>query len=270
MRNNDGFTLVEIIVVLVILAILAAFTIPTMLGFVSSSQEKLCNVTRLDMVRLYKTSMIGKESSASTAGFESFAAANWGSLSQCPSGGIYTYSVTVGPGTEINAEILCSKHGTAHVLTVDEAEINTDNITYKGTLGFKGGIKTVYKGSAKDITVPYTLDGIIVKGIWQEFFKGKGLTSVNFGNDSEITRIHARAFQNNNLTEIVLPVNLKNLDWGAFDGNNIKKITISSNVIMEGNVFQNNNSFKTAYETPGDTGGAGTYVFTEGKGWKKQ
>jgi len=62
MNNKKGFTLTEMIVVLVILAVLAAFAIPTMLGYISSSQEKLCDITRLDMVRLYKTSLIGKRS----------------------------------------------------------------------------------------------------------------------------------------------------------------------------------------------------------------
>lgn len=38
--EKNGFTLVEIIVVLVILAILAAFTIPTMLGFVNDARGK--------------------------------------------------------------------------------------------------------------------------------------------------------------------------------------------------------------------------------------
>ncbi|MEG2449776.1 MAG: prepilin-type N-terminal cleavage/methylation domain-containing protein, partial [Eubacterium sp.] len=36
-KNQKGFTLVELIVVLVILAILAAFTIPAMLGFVDDA-----------------------------------------------------------------------------------------------------------------------------------------------------------------------------------------------------------------------------------------
>jgi len=39
-KDKKGFTLVEIIVVLVILAILAAFTIPTMLGFVNDAKGK--------------------------------------------------------------------------------------------------------------------------------------------------------------------------------------------------------------------------------------
>lgn len=38
--DKNGFTLVEIIVVLVILAVLAAFTIPAMLGFVSGAKGK--------------------------------------------------------------------------------------------------------------------------------------------------------------------------------------------------------------------------------------
>ena len=40
LRNKKGFTLIEIIVVLVILAILAAATIPSMLGFVNDARGK--------------------------------------------------------------------------------------------------------------------------------------------------------------------------------------------------------------------------------------
>jgi len=54
-NNSNGFTLIELIIVLVILAILAAFTIPAMLGFVGNSKEKLCESARSDCLRYYQT-----------------------------------------------------------------------------------------------------------------------------------------------------------------------------------------------------------------------
>lgn len=53
-NNSSGFTLIELIIVLVILAILAAFTIPAMLGFVGNSKEKLCESARSDCLRYYQ------------------------------------------------------------------------------------------------------------------------------------------------------------------------------------------------------------------------
>ena len=39
LKNNKGFTLVEIIVVLVILAILAAIAVPAVLGYVDEAKK---------------------------------------------------------------------------------------------------------------------------------------------------------------------------------------------------------------------------------------
>ncbi len=41
-REKEGFTLIEVIVVLVIIAILAAFTIPTFIGFIDKTHESEC------------------------------------------------------------------------------------------------------------------------------------------------------------------------------------------------------------------------------------
>lgn len=288
MQNEKGFSLSEVIVVLVILAVLAAFTMPTMLGYTMSSQEKLCNLTRMDMTRLYKTSLIGKESTVSSAGFEAFATENWGSVSQCPAGGSYTFQATLDADGKISAEIQCSKHGTIHVLTAVEALI-TKTGYYQGYLGF-GPPSSHYLGTDKTLIIPTTLDGITIKGIYQDFFKNQGLTAVDFENNCELVRIHARAFQNNSLssidlpdsltridlnafennqlTEIKLPNNLTTIEQNAFAGNNITKITIGNDVVLGDKVFGNNNDFREVYSQAG--GGAGTYLYVEGEGWKKQ
>ena len=150
--------------------------------------------------------------------------------------------------------------------------VNTSILTYDQVVmaisgGFKGNITGSYTGTAHDIMIPNTLNGVTVSAIYQDVFNGKNLTSVSFETGSSINRIHARAFKNNNLTEIVLPNTIKKLDYGAFLDNNIVKITIGSNVEFEGKVFQNNDKFKDTYIAQGSK--AGTYLYVNGA-WVKQ
>ena len=173
-----------------------------------------------------------------------------------------------------------SKENTVYLITTEDG-IYVLNAT--------GQLKGPYTGSATDIMIPYSVSGYTVKQIQQDVFNGKNLTSVIFTDDNQITRIHARAFNDNQLTSISLPANLQRIDlWAfrnnkltevtlpsnmqtieqkAFSGNNITKITIGSNVSSIGTaVFDNDNEgFKAAYAA----GGAGTYVYTGGK-WVKE
>lgn len=54
-RNKKGFTLVEVIVVLVILAILAAILIPSMVGWIDKAQEKSAVVEGRSMLLAAQT-----------------------------------------------------------------------------------------------------------------------------------------------------------------------------------------------------------------------
>lgn len=135
------------------------------------------------------------------------------------------------------------------------------------TINSNGRLGASYIGSSMDIVIPKTLDGVIITNIYQDAFRSVGLTSLKFQADSEVTQIHARAFLNNNLTEIVLPNTIEKVDWGAFKDNNLNSITLGSNLSrIEGSAFgEYTTSFITAYAS----GGAGTYIL-EGTNWVKQ
>lgn len=134
-----------------------------------------------------------------------------------------------------------------------------------GEGGHTGFVKGSYSGSAKDIVFPQTVDKTTITNIYQDVFSNKEITKITFDANSEVTRIHARAFQNNNLTEITLADSIKRVDYGAFLNNNITKVTIGSGVVLESKVFQNNDDFRAAYTTQG----AGTYFYVDDN-WIKQ
>lgn len=159
-------------------------------------------------------------------------------------------------------------------------------IQNNGMLGAWNGSEE-YSGDSKDIVIPSTIYDIDIIRIGQNTFRGKGLGSVTFQEGSQIERIHARAFQSNNLTEIVLPDTLNRIDTRAFYDNPIStvvipdsvttiennafnkltKITVGSNLSdLKGGAINGSNAFRDAYSSV--NGGAGTYVW-DGKHWNK-
>ena len=167
-------------------------------------------------------------------------------------------------------------------------DTSMDGLTMQknGMLGAWNGSEE-YSGGSKDIAIPSTINEINITNIGQNTFRDKGLESVTFPEDSRIERIHARAFQNNDLTEIVLPDSLNRIDTRAFYDNPISSVTIPDGVTtIENNAFNKltkitvgnnltdlkngaingNNAFRDAYTAA--NGGSGTYVW-DGKTWKK-
>ncbi len=140
--------------------------------------------------------------------------------------------------------------------------LTTDQITM-GSGGFTGYLTASYQGTNSDILIPQTINGVTVNSVYQDVFSGCNLTSVTFPVNSGLRRIHARAFKDNKLTEIVFPNSLERIDYGAFLDNEIVKITIGDGVYLEGNVFQNDNKFNDAYV------GKGTYSYSDDN-WIKE
>jgi len=117
--RRAGFTLVEIIVVLVILAILAAFTIPAMLGFIADAREKECISIRGTITRGYTAEYVAAypdgaviDETAATALALAAVKKSYGDTAtlenMCPSGG--GYSVVQIENDPARITLKCSKH----------------------------------------------------------------------------------------------------------------------------------------------------------------
>jgi hypothetical protein len=176
--------------------------------------------------------------------------------------------------------------------------ISLDDGLRFGTSGWSSSfLNGSYAGSSPNILIPASMDGVTLTRVWQDVFNDKGLDSISFQNESQIEHIHARAFRNNNLTEVVLPETLKRIDQLAFDGNNItsvvipdsvttiersaftslEKITVGSNLNFHSHPqghesllndsINGNNAFRDAYVAEG--GGEGTYTWN-GSTWLKE
>ena len=110
--QNGGFTLIEIIIVLLILAVLVAVAVPSLVGYIDNTKAQVCETNRRTLERYYEYfRQLHPE-----ATLASFMAGDFDDLAddigdvQCPSGGIYSVE---------DGHIVCSVHG-----ALDEPENN--------------------------------------------------------------------------------------------------------------------------------------------------
>ncbi len=281
-KNNKGFTLIELIVVIAILGILTAIALPMLLGFVDQSkivadQASVKNLN--DVTPIFRTYVSGSDP------FEDETKSNEELLQALVNAGYFASASK--PQTK-DASYSWSFDNQRWYFLLENSYIisSSDGISI---ISSYGRLQGSYTGSAPDILIPSVIDGFTVKYIYQDVFNGKNLIAVTFAENSEIIRIHARAFsnnqlaeiafpkgleridlwafRNNNLTEITLPSTVQIIEQRAFDGNSLTKITIGNNISSIGNKAfgTNTEEFISAY----NNGGAGTYIFVNGN-WVKQ
>ena len=119
--HNKGFTLIELIVVIVILAVLSAILIPTYSSYIEKSRKSVCLVNRETLVQeVYVEYNLGNYASLADC-FTSVYSAH-SSTTICPSGGVYTWV----SDTSTTGHIECSIHD-------EDVDSGSGSSTYPGT-----------------------------------------------------------------------------------------------------------------------------------------
>jgi type IV pilus assembly protein PilE len=95
MRNTRGFTLIELMVVVIVIAILAAIAIPSYLNQVRKSRRNAAE----DAIQ--QIALLEERYRADNSSYLDSSGSNWSKLGGNPSGTYYTYAVTIAAATSV-------------------------------------------------------------------------------------------------------------------------------------------------------------------------
>src|SRR5574344_2185953 len=236
--NNKGFTLVELLAVIFILAIILLIGVPTISKVIKDNKEKAYDIqisSFLGSVKIWATDNVrnlpvsGSASEVTLAQLENQAyvakdvknpltgSAFDTTMSFCVRNinGEYDYSVSDGTG--------CSA---------------TSTKTNDGCFAVSGNKITNYYDYVdnnsnnsvchRDVVITSSINGVSITRIGSSAFKSKKLTSVSI--PDSVTIIESEAFRSNNLTTVVIPDSVTTLGSCSFYSNKLTSVTISKNI----------------------------------------
>lgn len=96
---NNGFALIELLLVIAMLGILSAVAIPSFLGYIERAKQQVCHANTINIERMYYTHLFMENIEHTEVVFTQYLQEYGEDL--CPDGGVISYVV---------GKVLCSVH----------------------------------------------------------------------------------------------------------------------------------------------------------------
>lgn len=99
LNNSKGYTLMELLAVLIILGIVSLIAVPSVLASIEKAKEEMCEVNRVEISRVYQLRLMSNEMAHNEKVFKTHLLEM--NSSPCPEDGIFMYK---------DGMILCDIH----------------------------------------------------------------------------------------------------------------------------------------------------------------
>ena len=246
--NNKGFTLIELLAVFVILAVIAAITIPIVSKTVLKSKSDTAKISAKSYEDAVNQALMEEELNGSKMPNGYYDVESNGNL--C----LKTRNSDCGYGLEVDAKntrptggyvVISDSDVVWYELTINDKTVLKGEYTPLKYFTFDSNSGTISASSEHDIendgienlVIPNEINGVKVKNIG--YFDDAVLKSVILPKDLET--ISDNAFNQNNLSSIVIPNKVKRIGSYAFQDNQIENLYIPTSVTEIGESAFNEN-----------------------------
>ena len=259
-KKRNAFTLIELLAVIVILAVILVIAIPRILDVIDvSKKDSFKTSAQLIADSAEKKYVENKLNNID----EEITCENVTKLSKED----YEYcfvkidnegkaKVTIKGKGKFKDLAICNGTKTSVELS-DTCSTDAKYFAYEDV---EGGISiTGYSiEGGLDVVIPSNINGKKVVAIATEAFQNKQLTSVIIPNS--VTNIYVHAFSSNQLTSVTIPTSVTSIGHSAFYGNKLTSVTIPNSVTSIGDyAFQSNQL--TSITIPSSVTSIGGYAF---------
>ncbi|MBU4439263.1 MAG: leucine-rich repeat protein, partial [Firmicutes bacterium] len=159
----------------------------------------------------------------------------------------YITDITIGSGVTVGADnalggdtasflTAYAANGAGNYHCYFEIVHNTPNWYYSDAtangMAFNKVTQTInsYMGAGGNLTIPASIDGTVVKIIFNNSFRSKNITGLVFDSGSQLTTIKAGAFYLNSIPTVALPNTVEMVEGSAFQSCHISNLALSSSL----------------------------------------